>query len=213
MVTLDKFQGIHDTMTSKPDHQCLFDRASEQHGYFASAQARDCGFSWDLLTNATQRGRYIRIRQGLYRFRDYPTFPREEVAAAWLAIGKDVAVVSHDSALDLHDLSDVIPDSVHLTVPRSKRYAPRLPGITIHTTTKPFNSLDLVTRDGIRVTSAGRTILDAAEYGTGPEQIQMAVHQAIDRGLVTRNQLIQDARGRSRRVANLVASALQELPA
>jgi predicted transcriptional regulator of viral defense system len=209
MITLDKVQGRHDTMPEKPNHQCLFDRASEQHGYFTSAQARACGFNWDHLTNATQRGRYIRIRRGLYRLRDYPTFPREEVAAAWLAIGKDIAVVSHDSALDLHDLSDVIPNSVHLTVPRSRRYAPKLPGITIHTTTKPFNSLDLVTRDGIRVTSAGRTILDAAESGTGPEQIEMAIHQAIDRGLITRNQLIQDARDRSRRVADLVAGALQ----
>jgi predicted transcriptional regulator of viral defense system len=210
MISLAKIQGNHDRMTSKPNHQCLFDRASEQHGYFTSAQARACGFNWDLLTNATQRGRYIRIRRGLYRLRDYPTFPREEVAAAWLAIGKDIAVVSHDSALDLHDLSDVIPDSVHLTVPRSKRYVPKLPSITIHTTTKPFSSLDLVTRDGIRVTSAGRTILDAAESGTGPEQIEMAIHQAIDRGLITRNQLIQDARGRSRRVASLVEGALQE---
>jgi hypothetical protein len=38
----------------------------------------------------------------------------------------------------------------------------------------------------------------------------MAIHQAIDRGLITRNQLIQDARGRSRRVASLVEGALQE---
>ena len=133
---------------------------------------------------------------GLYRLRDYPTYPREEVAAAWLAIGKDIAVVSHDSALDLHPTSSVtsFPNSVHLTVPRIKTaYAPNLPGITIHTTTKPFNSLDLVTRDGMQFASAGRTILDAAEWGTGPEQIEMAIHQAIHRGLITRNQLIQDA--------------------
>ena len=58
---------------------------------------------------------------GVYRFRDYPPSPREEVAAAWLAVGQDVAVVSHESALDLWDLSDVIPGAVHLTVPRAQR--------------------------------------------------------------------------------------------
>ena len=200
-------------MSSKPDHPCLFERASEQHGYFTSAQARACGFKWDVLTDATRRGRYIRIRRGLYRFRDYPTFPQEEVVAAWLAIGKDTAVVSHESALDLHDLSDVIPNSVHLTLPRSKRYVPKIPGITIHTTTRPFRPLDLVTHEGIRVTSAGRTILDAAEWGTGPEQIEAAIHQAIERGLITGNQLTQDARGRSRRVINLVEVALRDLSA
>ena len=41
--------------------------------------------------------------------------------AAWLAVGKQNAVVSHESALDLLDLSDVSPDRVHLTVPRSRR--------------------------------------------------------------------------------------------
>ena len=197
-------------MHDRPDHECLFEQASEQHGYFTSAQARACGFNWDLLTRSTQRGRYIRIRRGLYRLRDYPTFPREEVAEAWLAIGKDIAVVSHDSALDMHDLSDVIPNSVHLTVPRSKRYSPKLSGITVHTTTRPFNRLDLVTRDGIRVTSASRAILDAAEYGTAPEQIEAAVRQAIDRGLVTRHQLVQDAGTRSRRVASLVEGAIRD---
>ena len=35
------------------------------------------------------------------------------------------------------------------------------------------------------ITSATRSILDAAEAGTAPEQIEMAVTQAMDRGLAT----------------------------
>ena len=129
-----------DTLTPKPDHACLFARASEQHGYFTSAQARACGINWDLLTDATKRGRYLRVRRGLYRLRDYPSSSREEVVAAWLAVGKESAVVSHESALDLLGLSDVIPRKVHLTVPRSKRHLPDLPGVTIHTTTRPLRA-------------------------------------------------------------------------
>jgi predicted transcriptional regulator of viral defense system len=202
-------QHMGDAITTRPDHQCLLWAASAQHGYFTSAQAHACGFSRSLLSHTTNSGKYLRIRRGLYRLRDYPSFPREDVVAAWLVLGKETAVVSHESALDLLELSDVIPHAVHLTVPRSKRNFPTLPGVRVHTTMRPFTALDVVTRDGIRLTSAGRTILDAAEWGTAPEQIEMAIQQAIARGLVTQTQLAQDAAGRSRRVQDLVNDALR----
>ena len=161
-----------DTTRVRPDHDCLLWIASEQHGYFTNAQASVCGFSRFLLARGTETGRFDRVRRGLYRLHAYPTFPREEIAAAWLTVGKDVAIVSHESALELLDLSDVIPNSIHLTVPRAKRHLPHLPGVTIHTTTRSLGPLDVVTRDGVRLTAAGRTILDAAETGTAPEQIE-----------------------------------------
>ncbi|MGH2588206.1 MAG: type IV toxin-antitoxin system AbiEi family antitoxin domain-containing protein, partial [Dehalococcoidia bacterium] len=132
-----------DIASATPDQTCLFGVASGQHGYFTAAQARSCGFSWDLLTHHTRSGRFIRIRRGLYRLRDYPTSPREEVMAAWLAVGKDDAVVSHSSALDLLGLSDVIPNTIHITVPRARRHLPVLSGVTIHTTTRPLRSTDV----------------------------------------------------------------------
>jgi hypothetical protein len=73
---------------SKPKHSRLFELVSEQGGYFTAAQARACGFSKALLAHHAKSGRYLRVRQGLYRFREYPSSPREEVIAAWLAAGK-----------------------------------------------------------------------------------------------------------------------------
>lgn len=201
-----------DTNAAGPDHACLFEIASEQHGYFTAEQARACGFAWDLLTYHTRTGRFIRVRRGLYRLRDYPSSPHEEVMAAWLAIGKNLAVVSHESALDLLDLSNVIPDAVHLTVPRSKRHLPTLPGVTIHTTTRPLRPDDVITRDGIRLTAAARTIVDTAETGTAPEQVELAITQAVERGLTTPEHLCQAARERNRRVAELVCDALGRMP-
>ena len=197
-----------DVVRSGPDYSCVFETACEQGGYFSAAQARVCGFRQNLLTYITQQGKFIRIRRGLYRLRDYPSSPREEVMAAWLALGKEKAVVSHDSALDLLDLSDVIPDAVHLTVPRSTRHLPTLRGVKIHTTTRPLRPTDVVVREGVRLTSAARTILDAAQAGTAPEQIEMAVVQALDRGLATRRELEEDAVRRSRRVRQLVEVGL-----
>lgn len=200
-----------DIVPRTPDHRCLFDHAAGQHGYFTSAQARACGFNWDGLTYHTRTGRFRRIRRGLYRLRDYPSFCRDEVVAAWIAAGKDWAVVSHESALDLLELSDVVPNKVHITVPRSKRHHPTLPGVTMHTTSRPYQTTDVVNLEGIRLTSATRSILDAAEAGTAPEQIEMAVWEAVERGITSQTRLEEGARERNRRVRRLIQGALSEI--
>src|SRR5712691_1895997 len=101
-----------------PGWQSLFEVSSGQAGYFTAVQARGCGFSSALLSHHVLGGKLRRVRRGLYRFVQYPSSPREEVVQAWLAANGE-AVVSHESALDLLGLSDVIPDRIHLTVPRS----------------------------------------------------------------------------------------------
>ncbi len=194
---------------TKPNRTQLFEIASEQGGYFTSEQAQACGFSRALLSHHVKSGHFVRVRRGLYRFQEYPSSPREHVLAAWLAVGKDVAVVSHESALDLLGLSDVIPSAVHLTVSRARRNVPSIPGVKIHTTVRPLGPADRVVRDGIVVTSATRSILDAAEAGTAPEQIEVAVVQAVERGLATPAHLRRGADARGGRVARLVANALQ----
>jgi len=199
---------MHDTIATEPDHSRLFGIASGQQGHFTAEQARGCGFGWDDLSYHVRRGRFIRVHRGVYRFRDYPSGPREDVMAAWLAVGKDVAVVSHESALDFLDLSDVIPSAVELTVPRSRRYLSAPPGARLHTTTRPLRPGDVTEREGIRLTSATRTILDAAEYGTAPEQIEMAVAQALHRGQTTESRIRSGAGERNAYVADLVSGAL-----
>lgn len=199
---------MNDTMIEKPDHAGLFVVASGQHGFFTAAQAREFDIGPDLLSHAVKRGKYIRVHRGVYRFRDYPSYHREEVVAAWLAAGKDRAVVSHESALDLLELSNVIPNAIHLTVDRAHRYLKPTPGVFLHTTTRPLEREDVVIRDGIRMTSPARTIADAAEAGTGPEQIEMAVQQALRRGQTTVSQLERAVAHRSGRVRRLVQQSI-----
>ena len=195
--------------TVRPDHLHLYEIAAEEHGYFTAAQARDCGFSSRLLAHHVAGGRYERVRWGLYRLRAYPSGPHDEVVAAWLAVGKDLTVVSHDSALDLLELSDGIPDAVHLTVPRARRKFRPLPGTAIHTTTRPFGPDDLIEREGIRLTAPARTILDAAEIGVGPEQIELAIRQATERGLIDLRALRRDGLARGGRVARLITQGAE----
>ena len=206
----DTKQAAKSNLTIKSDRSRLFDIAAQQSGYFTSAQAAESGYSRALLAHHAKSGKFIRVRRGLYRFREYPPSPREHVLAAWLAVGKIHAVVSHESALELLGLSDVVPDAVHLTVPRSKRSLPSISGVKVHTSSRPIGKNERAVRDGIAVTSPSRTILDAAESGVAPEQIEDAVAQAVARGLVSPDRLLQAAAERGKRVMDLVDQSLAE---
>jgi len=201
----------------KPNHDQLFQIASQQGGYFTAAQAHAVGISAYLLWYHVRRGRYERARakRGLYRLRHYPSSPNEHVIEAWLAAGPH-AVVSHDSALALHGLSDVVPSKVHLTLPRAARWLAtrsRKRGIQVHTAAAPFKAHDVTTHEGVRVTAPARTILDAAQAGAAPEQVVLAIQQGVERGLVTARGLRAAAAQRSKRVRRLVERGLQGIAA
>lgn len=201
---------MNDMARTNPDRRCLFDVAATQQGYFTAAQALKCGYSPALLSHHARGGRFLRVRRGLYRIREYPSSPREEVMAAWLAARPERAVVSHESALDLLDLSDVIPNAIHLTVPRERRGLVAPPSVLLHTSGVPPRPDETTEREGIRLTGPLRTILDSAEWGTGPEQIALAVGQALARGWLTGDELRREAAARPNRVARLVATVLTD---
>lgn len=196
-------------VASIPDPTGLHRVAYSQDGYFTTAQGREHGYSPQLLAHHVRSGRYERARRGLYRLRDFPSSPHEEVRVAWLMVGPDRAVVSHESALELQDLSDVLPDLVHLLVQRSDRGIRRPNGVVLHTSTMPLAPGEVVTKDGMRVTGPTRSILDAAAAGTAPEQIERAIAQAIREGRTTRRELAEKARERSARVQTLVRNAVR----
>lgn len=195
-------------MRQRPDLAGLFQIAVGQQGYFTTAQARECGVSKDLVKYHASTGRFHRAHRGVYRFRDYPPSPREHVAAAWLAVGKDRAVVSHESALDLHELSDVIPWGTHITVPRDARSVVQPAGVQLHTSTYPLPRREVRLVDGVRVTSPARTIVDLSATGGALEHVFSAVQDAIERGVTTPFELRSLARNRSVRVQDLIEQAI-----
>lgn len=125
-----------------------------------------------------------------------------------LEVGIEEAVVSHQSALDLLELSDIIPAETHLTVPRSMRYRKNRPGVIVHTTTRQLGPRETTIREGFRITTPEITIADAAEIGVGPEQVEMAVVQALDRGITTERLLRREAGLHSQRVRDLIEQAI-----
>lgn len=163
-----------------------------------------------MLAHHAKSGRFLRVRQGLYRIREYPSSPLEDVVAVRLATGKETAVVSHESALDILGLSDVVPEVVDLTIPRAQRYVVRLEESAVHTTTRRLSKSEVVVRNGIRLTGPARSIVDAAEASTAPEQIIAAIGQAFDRGIITEAKLLAAAKARGGRVERLIRQVMRE---
>lgn len=195
-------------MHDVPNHEGLYRLAEEQGGYFSAEQAKAHGFSRSLLAHHARRGsRFERVGHGLYRIRLFPSSPHEHIVAAWMAVGPEVAVVSHESALELYGLSDVLPALVHLTVPRNHRWQKAPRGVKLHTTSRALEGRDVRRWEGVRTTAPERTLLDVAEAGIDPDQLRLAIAQALERGLISRASLEAAAKERSRSVREAVARA------
>lgn len=182
----------------------LYQIAESQGGHFSTRQAREAGFSKALLSHHVKRGRFLRIRRGVYRLAQFPEMPHADLYVAWLSAGER-AVLSHESALLLYGLTDLLPAEIHLTVPRTA--SRRLPGVRFHTAR--LEPGDITRRHGLPVTTLPRTIVDLIRSGVAEEWIVQAIHQALARGLVSEAALWEAARQRGGRVAAMIRSALE----
>jgi predicted transcriptional regulator of viral defense system len=116
-----------------------------------------------------------------------PLLPRGEhddlaEAVAW-SLGR--GVVSHESALVLHGLSDVNPSRVHLTVPRDN-YPRAAGGALYRLHRRALGAADVTEVDGIRATTVARTIRDCLADGTDPYQLRLAIDRAESEGTLRR---------------------------
>jgi predicted transcriptional regulator of viral defense system len=192
-------------IVTHPDHQKLYEIAEEQAGYFTSAQAQIAGFSLPLLSYHTTTGRYDRIDHGLYRFVQFPGSPYEDLFVAWLRTGPE-SVISHESALAVYELSDVLPAEVNIIVPRTA--SRRREGIRLHT--NQLRSDEVTRRDGLPITTVARTIADVIANGLPTELVEQAVREALRRGLTTRESLLDQAERRGGRISHVLKSILGE---
>jgi predicted transcriptional regulator of viral defense system len=166
-----------------PSWDRLFETASTQEGLFTTQQALEAGYSLPLLVHHVQNGKVSRVRRGIYRLVHFPPGEHEDLVSAWLW-SERAGPLSHETALNLHGLSDVLPPRIHLTVPTVwRRRRLRVPSeITLH-------YADVSRRDQgwvgpVPVTSPSRTLNDCAQAELSPELLRQAAREAIRRGMV-----------------------------
>jgi predicted transcriptional regulator of viral defense system len=165
--------------------------ARDQWGYFTASQALAAGYTYQEQRYHKLRGNWEQVARGIYRLPDYPSPPRDDLIVLTLMSagrsGEPQAVASHESALAVHDLSDANPSRIHLTVPPGFRK--QMPGqIVLHEARLTENEWE--ERDGYRVTTPLRTILDIAETPASRPYLTDAVYDALQRGMVHPTQLL-----------------------
>lgn len=173
---------------TEPTWQALYDIAAAQEGLFTTKQAAAAGYSPPLLTHYQKAGRIARIRRGIYRLVHFPSGEQEELVTAWLWTDSQ-GVLSHQTALALHGLSDVLPAKIHLTLPLSwRRRRFRVPrGLVLHHADVSRGERTWV--GAVPVTSARRTLNDCAIAGLSPDLLRQGAKQALTRGLVTKAEI------------------------
>ena len=186
------------TRAEKSDH--LFQVAESQRGYFTSADAKRLGYDYPHQHFHVKQGNWIRVDHGIYRLKKFPAAEHEDLMRWWLWSRKK-GVISHETAAALYELGDLLPAKIHLCVPSDFRKKPTK-NVVLHKA--DLRESEIEKRDGLPVTTALRTILDLARSHLDNERLSAVTSDAIQRGLLSRNDLLDAL---SRMPEGIVASA------
>lgn len=167
----------------------LFRLAVKQEGLFSARQATSVGCSQQLLAKYVAGGRVERVQRALYRIVDFPAGEHEGLVAVWLW-SRNEGVFSHETALFLHDLSDVLPVRAHITLPSTWRtravHLPKDAAVLYG----DIPDGDRVWIGPLPVTSVRRTLSDCLHATVAPELVAQASMHAAERGLIAADEVL-----------------------
>ena len=164
-------------------YDILLERAFDQHGFVTSEDARDLGVDQRRLVEMERRGTLERVARGLYRFNAIPPTANDQLMEAALWPRRTRGVLSHDTALALHDLCDINPARIHITVPRAHRINREVPPVyEIHR--RELCAEDRAVVEGLPAVTPRRAILDAIGTHVDPKLVEQAIDTVRRRGLV-----------------------------
>jgi predicted transcriptional regulator of viral defense system len=156
----------------------LYGIAEDQSGYFTAAQARAAGLHQVRLVQLAQHGDIERVSRGVYRFTRFPVSPLGHYmeAVLWPQVRRPdvVGVLSHQTALSIHELSEINPSRIHLTLPTNVRLRREVPkAFVIHYADLASDDVERV--EGVPVTTPERSIRDAHASSLGNDIVAQAI--------------------------------------
>lgn len=165
----------------------LAELAADRFGLVTLVDTRAVGYRDSSVAQMARRGRLDRVSQGVYRI---PFMPGGQLgpymeAALW-PVGVR-GVLSHETALDLWEVSDVNPAKIHITVPSAHRTQREMPAsYVVHR--EDLEAGEVGEIEGVPVVTLKRAIRDCAADGVGLDLIEQAVRNGRGRGLLTAEQ-------------------------
>jgi len=184
---------------SKTASESLFAIAETQQGYFTAKQAANAGYQLGSQAHHVKSGNWLRVERGIYRLARFPQSDEEQLViyALWSRsrAGEPQGVYSHQTALSFHELSDVNPSKLHMTVPPKFRRNAQIPKpLVLHRAV--LDKRDVEHRLGFAVTRPLRAIADlVAAESVSRDTIEQALTEGRQRGVITTSE-ISEMRGR-----------------
>ena len=178
---------------NKESSERLFEIAEGQQGYFTAKQAEAAGFDKKNHHYHVRSGNWIRECRGVYRLAKFPITEHPDMIA-WSLWSRDrtdkpQGVYSHETALSVYNLSDLMPAKLHMTVPPDFRRNAAIPGVLVLHRGKLHDD-EIEAMQGFRVTRPLKAIADVIAAGDiSADFVQQAVRQAVQRGLISRSKL------------------------
>lgn len=179
--------------------------AATQAGFFTASQALKVGYSYPAQLYHHGRGEWSRVDRGIYRLVPWPDAENADLVR-WTLWSRGQGVVSHDTALAVHSLGDVLPARVHLIVPAAFRASD--PSVVLHRAL--VGSEDVEERVGFRLTAPTRSILDTAA-NIDIDRLAHVIRDAVDRGLTSPARLRGRAEGFGPTSALAIERALRQI--
>ena len=178
---------------AKTAADALFAVAEEQQGYFTSKQATNAGYQLGSQAHHVKSGNWTRVERGIYRLTRFPQSSDEQLViyALWSRNreGRPEGVYSHQTALSIHELSDVNPAKLHMTVPAAFRRTAKPPNVLVLHRSN-LNPKDIELRQGFAVTRPLRTIADlAVAESTARDLVQQALMEGRRSGVITAREI------------------------
>jgi hypothetical protein len=181
--------------------ECLYQVSEAQQGYFTARQAVACGYPTSSHVYHLKVGTWQREYRGIYRLTRFPPTDHAQYVlwSLWSRNRQGVpqGVYSHQTALSLFDLSDLMPARLHMTVPPAfRRNSPTPKVLVLHRGGIVPDEME--ERQGFRVVRPIRAVADLlAEASVSSDHLQMALREGLRRGVITRAELDRHAQGQA----------------
>jgi hypothetical protein len=139
-----------------------------QSGVAGLRQLRALGFTKDDVAGMVGRRELWRVRRGVYADARSPMTPRGHLFAASLTFAAEAdTFFSHRTAAALLGLRELSVRGLELTIVADR--TPRRPPLRIHRVSQAPAPEEIVMRDGVRVSSAHRMLVELAAHETSDE--------------------------------------------
>jgi very-short-patch-repair endonuclease len=162
--------------------------AAKQRGLVSRAQLELIGFTPRAIRTTLRDGYLQRVRRGVYRVGPELEVKFRTETAALLSVGEDALLVG---AAVLTVLGAIKPNPkrpIDVAL-EDARYASPREGIRVHRYSK-LPSTEIKTREGLRMTTVERALLDSVPY-LSAQELAMAFDEALAKRLTSRTKIIE----------------------